>query len=76
MEVILLGKSFSMWLERPFRRMIVNTIIFGVSLVAAIVPVLSIFVLPWLAWWAIADYYDYEFEVSPAFDKFFEPLLL
>ena len=75
-EVLLFGKSFEMWVERPLRRMIINTLIFGVSVFAALIPGLSLLIIPWLAWWAVIDYYDYEYQVSPALDDTFANILI
>ena len=75
-EVLLFGKSFEMWVERPLRRMIINTLIFGVSVFAALIPGLSLLIIPWLAWWAVIDYYDYEYQVSPALDEIFANILI
>ena len=75
-EVLIFGKSFEMWVERPLRRMIINTLIFGVSVFAALIPGLSLLIIPWLAWWAVIDYYDYEYQVSPALDEIFANILI
>ena len=59
LEVVFAQKSFDVWLERPFRRAVMNGLIFFISVLASLVPIVSIFTQPWLAWWSIADYYDY-----------------
>ena len=49
------------WLAGPWRRSFVGSIIFSLGLFSTIIPVFDWVALPLLGWWAVADYYDYDY---------------
>ena len=55
------GTDIMLWLEGPFRRSVVGSIIFTLGMLFTLIPVVDWVALPLLGWWAVADYYDYNY---------------
>ena len=58
---IFAGGDFMAWLAGPWRRSFVGSIIFSLGVFSTIIPVFDWVALPLLGWWAVADYYDYDY---------------
>ena len=71
LEVIFAGKDFWHWIIRPLRRMVVGWNVFWVAILCSVIPLLNFITAPLYAWVAVADYYDYNYSISPTFDYLF-----
>ena len=60
-EVVFFGKYWLDFLERPFRRLLVQWNIFLASLFFTALPLVNSLVIPLLSWLAVQDYYDYKY---------------
>ena len=62
-EVITLFKNPFDWVEGPFRRGVVGWLIFWIGFGVNNVPILNFITAFPVAWWAVADFYNYEYEL-------------
>ena len=60
-EVIWLLKNPFEWFNGPLRRSIMGWIIFSISLLLNNTPFVNMLSSFFMAWWAVADYYDYDY---------------
>lgn len=54
--------DFETWLAGPVRRAAVGWIIFLLNLGLSAVPGLNLITSPLFTWWALYDYFDYQFD--------------
>lgn len=57
------GRDALLYLNGPFRRFMVGTFIFGLAVILFWIPGLNFVAAPLLGWWALLDYYDYDYEL-------------
>ena len=54
------SNEWGAWFMGPFRRQLSGWMIFFIHCVLTLIPGLQLVTSPLMAWWAIADYYDYD----------------
>ena len=60
-EVIALLKNPFDWIDGPLRRSTAGWIIFWIGIVLNNIPLVNFVTAFFMAWWAVADFYDYEY---------------
>ena len=62
-EMLFEGRDFLQYFEGPFRRFAVGSFIYTLAVFLLWIPGLNFILSPLLGWWALLDYYDYDYQL-------------